>query len=214
MRGRDVLDVGCGEGALVRRLIAKGARAVGVDPLPGAIAQARREDALDSPARYLQGKASFDVVIFFNSLHHVPVESMDVALAEAARVLRRDGVLYVQEPLAEGSAFELLRPVEDETPTRAAAQRALGRALRGRFVQLACREALLTVRYADFDALRSRMFSVEPGRAAAIDEQEHSLRGAFERLGRCCESGFEFDQPFRVHLLGLAERDARSRALR
>ena len=32
--------------------------------------------------------ASFDVVIFFNSLHHVPAESMDAALLEAARVLR------------------------------------------------------------------------------------------------------------------------------
>ncbi len=213
MRGRDVLDVGCGEGALVRRLIAKGARAVGVEPLPGAIVQARREDASDSPARYLQGKAealafpdaSFDVVIFFNSLHHVPVQSMDAALAEAARVLRRDGVLYVQEPLAEGSAFELLHLVEDETPTRAAAQQALGRALQGRFVQLACRETLVTVHHADFSALRRHMLSVEPARAAAVDEHERSLRDAFERLGRRCESGFEFDQPLRTKLLSLAE---------
>lgn len=212
MRGRDVLDVGCGEGALVRRAVAKGARAVGVDPLPGAIARAREQDAANSPARYLQGRAealafpdaSFDVAIFFNSLHHVPVQSMDAALTEAARVLRRDGVLYVQEPLAEGSAFELLRPVEDETPTRAAAQQALGRALQGRFVQLVCREALVTRHHADFGALRAHMLSVEPARAAAIIEHERELRDAFERLGRPCESGFEFDQPLRIELLGLA----------
>lgn len=212
VRGRDVLDVGCGEGALVRRLAAAGARVVGLDPLPAALEQARREDSPGFSARYLQGSAqalpfpnvSFDAVIFFNSLHHVPIESMDAALAEAARVLRHAGVLYVQEPLAEGSAFALLRPVEDETRVRGAARQALSRAVEGAFIQLDCREAVLTVHHADFGALRTRTLGVEPGRARAFKEQEPALREAFERLGRPVEGGgYEFEQPFRVHLFGL-----------
>src|SRR3546814_3979690 len=56
---------------------------------------------------------------------HVPAERQGAALAEAVRVLRRGGLLYVQEPLAEGSYFELMRPIEDETELRARAYDAL-----------------------------------------------------------------------------------------
>jgi ubiquinone/menaquinone biosynthesis C-methylase UbiE len=211
VRGRDVLDVGCGEGWLVRRLASAGARVVGLDPLAVALERARRDGTSDSSARYVDGTAqalafptaSFDVVVFFNSLHHVPTESMDAALAEAGRVLRPSGVLYVQEPLAEGRFFELMRSVEDETQVRAAAQAALSRAAQGRLVELACREAVAPTRLADFDAFRALMISVEPARAAAFDEQEVALRAAFERLGRPAEGGYEFDQPFRVNLFGL-----------
>jgi ubiquinone/menaquinone biosynthesis C-methylase UbiE len=209
--GRDVLDVGCGEGWLVRRLASAGARVVGLDPLVIALERARRQGSSGPPVRYVEGAAqelafasgSFDVVVFFNSLHHVPVESMDAALAEAARVLRSSGALYVQEPLAQGAFFELTRLVEDETQVRAAAQEALRRVAERQFVELAHRDAITTVRFADFGAVRARMISVEPSRAAAIDEQELVLRAAFERLGRQADGGYEFDQPVRVNLFGL-----------
>jgi ubiquinone/menaquinone biosynthesis C-methylase UbiE len=212
VRGRDVLDVGCGEGGLVRRLASVGARACGLDPLPIALARARAHREAGDSARYVQGVAqalpfpgaSFDVVIFFNSLHHVPVEAMDIALAEAARVLRPGGLLYVQEPKAEGSAFELLRPVDDETELRGAASAALGRALQRLFVAHASRDAVLEVRHADFEQLRARMMGVDPARTQAFAEHEAVLRGTFERLGRPAERGGRaFDQPVRIDVFGL-----------
>lgn len=45
VQGRRTLDVGCGAGALVRVLAERGARAVGVDSSPQAIAEAQREAA-------------------------------------------------------------------------------------------------------------------------------------------------------------------------
>jgi SAM-dependent methyltransferase len=212
VHGRDVLDVGCGEGGLARRLAQAGARVVGIDPLPGALERARLQSPSDPWPQYAEGSgealgfagASFDVVIFFNSLHHVPVESMDDALAEAARVLRPGGVLYVQEPLPEGPAYELLRAVRDETRARAAAQEALARALEGRFVALARRASVLTMHHPDFDAMRARAISVDPARAATFKEREADLRTAFERLGRRVEGrGYEFDQPVSINLLGV-----------
>ncbi len=204
---RDVLDVGCGEGWLVRRLAAAGARVVGLDPQAAALERARRESPPDQHARYVEGAAqelpfpaaSFDAVVFFNSLHHVPEAHMDTALAEAARVLRPGGVLYVQEPLAEGEFFELTGPVEDETRVREQAQASLGRA--GAFVELARREAVMTARFKDFEALRRRLIAVDPHRVVAVEEQERALRAAFERLGRATEAGREFEQPLRVRLL-------------
>jgi len=208
--GRDVLDVGCGEGWLARRLASAGARAVGLDPSAAALERARGDDPSDEAVRYVEGAAealpfadgSFDVVIFFNSLHHVAPESMDAALGEAARVLRGDGRLYVQEPLAEGPSFELLRPVNDETPVRRAAQQALERALQERFVELVSRDVVLAVRHRDFDALRTHTINVDPSRAAAFSEHESHLHTAFEHLGRPLEGGgYEFDQAFRINLL-------------
>jgi SAM-dependent methyltransferase len=211
---RDVLDVGCGEGWLTGRLATAGARAVGLDPSAAALERARREGSTDASVRYVEGvaealpfpDASFDVVIFFNSLHHVAPESMDSALVEAARVLRPDGVLYVQEPAAQGPAFELLRPVNDETPVRRAAQQALQRALEERFVELAGRDVVLTVRHRDFDALRTHTINVDPARAPAFAEHESSLHSAFEHLGRPLEGGgFEFDQAFHINLFAVVD---------
>jgi ubiquinone/menaquinone biosynthesis C-methylase UbiE len=209
VRERDVLDVGCGEGWLVRRLSSAGARAVGLDPLPVALERARRDDASAPPGRYIEGRAEalpfrdacFDAVVFFNSLHHVPVESLDVALGEAARVLRPGGVVYVQEPLARGPFFELARAVEDETEVRAAAQNALAQAAAGRFAQRLRRDGVIATWLADFEAFRARMLSVDPARGAALADLETELRARFERLARRSDGGYVFDQPFRVHLL-------------
>jgi len=203
---RDVLDVGCGEGWLVRRLATSGARATGIDPLPSALERARREDP-DEPARYIEGAAErlpfanerFDIVIFFNSLHHVPEEHMGDALAEAARVLRPGGLLYVQEPLAEGGLFELVRPVDDETHVRAVAQAVL-RDLDGALVPVARRTAAATLRLADFDHLRRLVVGVDPARAESFDAQEAALRAGFEGLGRPVDGGREFTQPVAVAL--------------
>jgi len=211
VRDRDVLDVGCGEGLLVRRLASAGARVVGLDPSAVALERARRAEPSGTSTRFVAGTAealpfpdtSFDTVVFFNSLHHVPLESMDAALAEAARVLRPNGVLYVQEPLAEGSFFELMVLVEDETRVRDAAQEALRRALEGDFVELDRRDVLLSVRHDDFEAFRDRMLTVEPARAAAFDEHQAALHASFTRLGREAEGGHEFEQPFRINLFGL-----------
>jgi len=208
---RDVLDVGCGEGWLVRRLAAAGARVIGIDPLPGALEQARSEDP-DHADRYLEGVAQalpfepecFDIVILFNSLHHVPEDAMDAALAEAARVLRPTGRVFVQEPRAEGELFEMVRPVDDETHVRAAAQAALRRGGGGALVELEHRVAAPVMRLRDVEALRHMIVSVDPARAAAHAEHETALRIAFDRLGRAVEDGREFEAPVSVDLFGRA----------
>src|SRR4051795_6473060 len=123
LRGRTVVDVGCGDGALVRRLITAGANAIGVDVEIG------RALAVDPSGRYLKGgaesiplpDASVDVAVLMRSLHHVP-DPRD-AFPELRRVVR--GEVYIAEPLATGEYFELMRPVDDETEGRAKAPDAI-----------------------------------------------------------------------------------------
>lgn len=188
--GRDVVDVGCGGGALVRALAARGARATGVEISEEQLAPARQGDG-GSGARYLVGigqelplpDGSMDVVVFMRTLHHVPMEDMADALREARRVLRPTGALYVAEPLAEGDFFTLTSVVEDEREVRAAAQRVLSDAGSAGLERAEPFEYDARVCLTGVEALRARIVSVDPARAPRFDEQAEELASLFARLG-------------------------------
>jgi ubiquinone/menaquinone biosynthesis C-methylase UbiE len=188
--GKDVVDIGCGAGVLVRALAARGARATGVEISEEQLAPALRDDD-GSGARYLVGRAerlplddaSVDAVVFMRSLHHVPAADLLGALREARRVLRPDGLVYVAEPLAQGDFFELTRMVEDEVEVRAAAQRALGDAGEVGLERVRTREYEVRLCLQGLEALRARIVSVDPARAPRFEARRAELAEAFERLG-------------------------------
>ncbi|MET4807418.1 class I SAM-dependent methyltransferase [Limibacillus sp. MBR-115] len=186
--GKHVADVGCGDGGLVRYLARKGAKAVGIDPQPGQLERARAVPPAGGE-QYLQAGAqalpfedgSLDAVIFFNSLHHLPLELMDTGLMEACRCLKSGGTLYVLEPLAEGPWFTFMRPVDDETFVRAKAEEALRRAaaLPG-FKQTARKEYASANDYRSFADLKVDILSIDPARQDAFQRHETQLRAAFD----------------------------------
>jgi SAM-dependent methyltransferase len=208
--GKDVVDIGCGGGALVRALAARGARMTGIEISEEQLAPALRDDD-GCGARYLIGRAeqlplddaSVDALVFMRSLHHVPVADLAGALREARRVLRRDGLVYVAEPLAEGDFFELTRMVEDEVEVRAAAQRALGQAAEAGLERGSTVEYEVRVCLPGLDALRARIVSVDPARAPRFEAREAELAEAFARLGEPgAKAGVRcFGQPMRADVL-------------
>ena len=203
-----VVDVRCGEGSLVRRPARRGARAVGVEVAPEPLARARAHAPVGAE-RYEQAGAQAlplpdacaDVVLFMNSLHHVPGDELDRALAEAGRVLRPGGIVYVQEPLAEGPYFELLRPVDDETAVRAAAHAAIRRAAAHGLAHERELRFDAPVVHADFAGFRDRVVLADAAREAAFARMEGELRARFERAAERAEDGFRFRQPMRVDVL-------------
>lgn len=209
LAGRRVVDIGCGDGALVRALAKRGAQALGLDPglavLRKAVSHAGGAASAFIAARaeslpLVAGAA--DLVIFFNSLHHVPVAGQAPALTEARRVLAPGGQLYIMEPLAEGAYFELVRPVEDETEVRSAAYRAIRDAVDdGRFEDIAERVYEAPVKHADYTTFRQRILDVDPARAPAVAALEQHLRTGFAAAGEPVEDGVRFWQPSRANLL-------------
>jgi SAM-dependent methyltransferase len=208
LSGATVVDVGCGAGALSHLLAEEGARIVGVDPSADAIARAGA--AAGPRERYLVGFAQdlpvseryADAVTFLNSLHHVSVAALAKALAEAGRALRDDGVVYVQEPLAEGRYFEIVRLLDDETNVRAAAQRALRNAHSVGLEVIKELEYDALVRHRDFDAFRDRMLLTGENRASAFAAHAGELEKRFHDVARRDQGGWSFLQPTRVTLLG------------
>lgn len=95
--GKDVLEVGCGTGLVLRRISAFAKSAKGVDLSPGMLEKARERglDVTEGSATALPFDAeSFDVTCSFKVLAHIP--EIDVALAEMARVTRPGGMLIAE----------------------------------------------------------------------------------------------------------------------
>lgn len=101
IRGGDlVLDLGCGTGDLAAGARELGARAVGVDLSAGMLAEARRRGGTGflvrgDAARLPLGTASCDAAVSGFALRNF--ESVEIVLAETARVLRPGGHLSILE---------------------------------------------------------------------------------------------------------------------
>ncbi|MFH1557600.1 MAG: class I SAM-dependent methyltransferase [Pseudomonadota bacterium] len=203
----NVLDVGCGTGALARALGTRGAHVTGIDPQADAIAAARQ--AVPG-ARFEQAgaqdlpfaKGEFGAAVFLNSLHHVPQPLMAAALREAARV--SGGNVVVIEPLAEGTFFASMLPVEDETEIRAQAQAALAAVDRDGLRIVECVEYDDLRPFSGLDAFIAKLVSVDPARVAATIEKRGVLQELFSANAVPEGDGFRLVQPHRAHRLGIA----------
>jgi trans-aconitate methyltransferase len=111
--GERILDVGCGEGTLTRRIIERGATVLGVDNSPEMIASARTEgvDALLVPAEDMQFFAEFDAAFSNATLHWV------LQKEQAARAIFRalkPGGRFAGEMGGEGNIARLQQAVDEE----------------------------------------------------------------------------------------------------
>ncbi len=102
-----LLDLGCNWGRWCVAAARKGYSAVGLDPSIGAIMAARRVALqLNLPIKYIVADSrylpfnnrSIDVVFSYSVLQHLAKSNVRMALSEAGRVLREDGVTFIQMP--------------------------------------------------------------------------------------------------------------------
>ena len=201
--GLTLVDVGCGAAANSRELAGLGATVEGVEP--DAIQAAKNRDATSLPGLTLhEGFAeqlpfaarSVDGVLFFRSLHHVPITAMDAALREAVRVLKPGtGFLCVVEPGMTGSHFQVMKPYHDETAVRIEAQAALARlADEHAFREHARYRFLQYPRHASFEAMVTRVTGHTYNRISRESVETEEVRSLFE-AGRTEQGDYAFEQP-------------------
>jgi hypothetical protein len=184
-----------------------GANVIGIDPATRQLQRARLKTIRSE--FYLQGAAeqlpigdnTAQIIVFFNSLHHVPVNYLGTALNEAHRALKDNGILYISEPLAKGPLFELSRTFNDETIVREEAYEAIKGAFKNGFVEEKELFYKTDVYYADFRAYRENSISINPERDIYFQGAGDNFRILFERHGEKEENGWRFPQVIRVNQL-------------
>ncbi len=116
LRGKKVLDYGCGDGHFTHLLARLGAEAYGIDISPQLITKARMAAPVQGSGfpSFLVGDAHgtpfsnefFDFVVGNGALHHF---NLDRAFAEVSRVLKFGGRAIFQEPMLHHPLVWLLR---------------------------------------------------------------------------------------------------------
>jgi len=122
--GKDVLEVGCGDGRLTFKYAEMARRVVAIDPLDDSIEKAngnqpkslrrRLEFRVGHGEKLAFPDQSFDVVFFSWSLCCTDVPKMGKALDEASRVLRPGGTLInlqpsLHQPFSSGAVSYLIQ---------------------------------------------------------------------------------------------------------
>jgi ubiquinone/menaquinone biosynthesis C-methylase UbiE len=112
LSGKEVLEIGCGDGSRSEMIANRCSKLVGIEPDGSKVALALQRATPN--ASFQEGVAesipfeseSFDLVLFTLSLHHVPMPDMGKAIDEAVRVVRPTGFIVFFEPDMIGSFFE------------------------------------------------------------------------------------------------------------
>jgi ubiquinone/menaquinone biosynthesis C-methylase UbiE len=200
--GLEIIDVGCGEGQLARALADRGAQVTGIDPFMAETAWAAQGSGkyrlVKAPADALPlPDQSADLVLFVFSLHHVAEAKLKGALAEARRVLRPSGRLYVAEPVPEGPHQYIMEQFHDETPVRKAAANALANFAKPVFAAGQVSSYTDQRKYADFNTFSGHMianmrFNGYTKEAVLAPDVRHRFAEAH------AAHGGKFDQPVRI----------------
>lgn len=208
LQAQRIIELGCGNARLVRGLLQHYPQctvaALEVDAIQHAKNLAAPADRLDFVAAGAQAipfaGASFDLAIMLKSLHHVPVDLMDAALAEMHRVLAPGGYWYVSEPVYDGPLNELMRRFNDEKEVRAAAQALLDKAAAsGQWLRVQDVYFDVPVAYKDFADFEQRMLYPTFIDRRADDALVATLRELF--APHMTPEGARFVRPMHVTLL-------------
>lgn len=217
IRGRRVLDVGCGTGTVARAAVDRGARVTAVDASPAMLGLAAAET--HDPTRSITWKAadmhalpdedgSFDVVL--SSLGVIFARDPAAVLAEIIRVLRPGGVLALstwaampEDPLSAPLAGLVAAQERGRDPwgSAEALRCTLSQVVEG----LSVTAHSLRVWFADLDEAMGFVFRDSPAHLAVLatvpTEDYLRLRRRFEDVllaHRQDDGSVAYDRPFLV----------------
>jgi SAM-dependent methyltransferase len=209
LQGARVLELGCGKAEKTRAIAETGAvtsiTALEVD----AVQHAKNRQIADLPNVEFGGGGaedipaandSFDIVLMFKSLHHVPLDKMDHALMEIRRVLKPGGLAYISEPVFAGELNDIIRLFHDEKAVREAAFAAVCRAVDSGLMEAVTQKFFSTpVQFQDFAQFEERILQVTHTHHQLAPELLQRVRTRF--MEHMTPQGARFATPIRVDLL-------------
>lgn len=207
LEGASVLELGCGKAEKTYLIAQKAASilALEVDETQLAI---HKTSVPCANIRFEHGgaekipadDASFDLVLMFKSLHHVPTELMDIAFSEIHRVLKPGGMAYISEPVFAGDFNEILRLFHDEQTVREHAFAAVQQAIAsGQFSLVQQTFFNQAIHFEHFDQLEKQVIKVTHTNHRLSPTLLDEVRSAFNK--HMTPEGAHFEMPIRVDLL-------------
>jgi SAM-dependent methyltransferase len=206
LKGATVLELGCGKAEKPRIIAQKAAAVLALEVDEAQLAKNLAITDLPN-VRFAQGgaeripaaDASFDIVLMFKSLHHVPVELMDSAFSEIRRVLKPGGIAYISEPVYAGNFNEVLKLFHDEKAVREAAFAAEKRAVSSGQMELVSQEFFLQpMHFASFGQFEEQVLKVTHTEHKLSAETLEKVRSKFN--GYMTQDGAIFHMPIRVDM--------------
>jgi SAM-dependent methyltransferase len=206
LSGASVLELGCGNADKTRLLARTAASVLALEVDPIQLANNRAAE-VPGNIRFEYGGAeavpaadgSFDVVMMFKSLHHVPAELMNDALSEIRRVLKPGGLVYISEPVYAGDFNEILRLFHDEKAVRDAAFAAELEAVSAGKLSLVKQIFFLQpMHFEDFSQYEDRILKVTHTDHNLSPELLDAVRAKFNQ--HMSAGGATFHMPIRVDL--------------
>jgi len=204
-----MLELGCGKAEKTRKIATSGKVASIVAMEVDEVQHGRNLQVSDLPnVTFCRGgaeaipveDASFDIVMMFKSLHHVPVSAMDQALSEIRRVLKPGGLAWISEPVYAGAFNEVIRLFHDEQAVREAAFAATRRAVADGRLELV-RQRFLSVasHYRDFAQFEEQVIRVTHMNHRLAPALLDRVKDKFE--AHMTSSGAHFHNPLRIDIL-------------
>ena len=207
LNGATVLELGCGRAEKTRIVAQKSASVLALEVDEAQLA--KNLSITDLPnVRFAHGGAekipaadsSFDIVLMFKSLHHVPTDLMGSAFSEIRRVLKPGGVAYISEPVYSGDFNEILKLFHDEKAVREAAFAAEEHeVLSGRLALVSQKFFLQPMNFVNFAQFQEQVLNVTHTEHKLSDETFEKVRSKFD--AHMTQEGATFHMPIRVDLL-------------
>jgi len=205
-----ILELGCGAAAATRR-IAEANPSCHIDALEvDTIQHELNLQVTDLPnVSFKLGGAEhipaddnrYDIVFMFKSLHHVPIDKMDQAMAEIKRVLKPGGSAYLSEPVYAGDYNEVMRLFHDEKEVREHAFAAVKKAVEQGLFQLKDEIFFHTKRKIEsFDSFKQELLGKTFVEHKLDDATWDKVKAQYEKNMKA-DGSAEFLQPHRVDLL-------------
>jgi len=110
--GLSILEIGCGDGSRSIDIASRCKSLTSIEPDENKLKYALAREIPNATFKVESGEKlsfddqSFDAAIFTLSLHHIPVQKMEIAIDEAVRVTRKSGHIIFLEPTEDGTFFD------------------------------------------------------------------------------------------------------------
>jgi len=205
---KKVLDVGCGNGWFSIWADRNGCSVDAIDPSAAQIKDSKDKDKTNKINFMVAGAENindlnncYDLIFFFNSLHHIPDTMMDKSIKYSKNKMDRNGSIIIIEPIAKGNFHNFVKYIDDETSVRNKAYKTIKNCKKYNL------EIVKELMYDEIKRFESGeecinfLSKVDEGRKSYIDNNTELLLNKFNDLSNYNNSKYEFTQPMRLNIL-------------